>query len=70
MTHKQAYRTLFREYPDVLDIIKMCELLSVSTKTAYKLLQGNKIAHLKVGRAYRIPKIHVIDYLLDHKLID
>jgi len=64
MTHKQAYKTMLREYPDVLDVGKMCELLDVGVKTAYKLLQDNKIAHLKIGRAYRIPKAHIIDYLL------
>ena len=70
MTHKQAYKSMFREYPDVLDIIDMCKLLGVSVKTAYKLLHENKITHMKVGRSYRIPKIYVIDYLLDHKYAD
>ena len=70
MTAKQAYRTMFREYPDILDIVKMCELLGVGVKTAYKLLQQNKIAHLKIGRSYRIPKTNVIDYLLEQACAD
>jgi len=55
---------MFKEYPDVLDIVKMCEMLNIGVKMAYRLLKENKITHLKVGRLYRIPKVHVIDYLL------
>lgn len=60
---REAYRLLCPTYPDVLDISQLCEILGVSVKTAYKLLRTNEIAHLKVGRAYRIPKCHVIAYL-------
>ena len=44
-------------------IEQMCEILSVSTKTGYKLLKEGKICCLKVGRAYRIPKAHLFTYL-------
>jgi len=66
MTYWQAYKTLYETYPDLLDIAAMCEMLSISSKTAYKLLRENRITHLKVGRAYRIPKVNVIDYLMNH----
>lgn len=51
------------EYPDVMDIGQMCEALGVSTKTGYKLLKDGKIEYLKIGRAYRIPKAHILRYL-------
>jgi len=60
---REAYRLLFPAYPDVVDIRQLCEMLGIGVKTAYKLLRGGKIAHLKVGRAYRIPKCHIIAYL-------
>lgn len=60
---KEAYRLLFPTYPDVLDISQLCEILSIGAKTAYKLLRNGEIAHLRVGRAYRIPKCHLIAYL-------
>ncbi|MBR2561379.1 MAG: helix-turn-helix domain-containing protein [Eubacterium sp.] len=41
----------------------MSEILGVSTKTGYKLLKEGAIVSLKVGRTYRIPKIHVLSYL-------
>ena len=48
----------------VLPIDQMCEILSVSTKTGYALLKKGSIQHLKVGRSYRIPKAHLLTYLI------
>ena len=42
---------------------KMSKDLGVSSKTGYQLLRENKIEHLKVGRAYRVPKAHLLSYL-------
>ena len=55
--------TLFNSYPDILNIDDMCEILGISTKTGYKLLKSKQIASVKVGRAYRIPKTHILTYL-------
>lgn len=60
---REAYRLLFPTYPDVLDIPQLCVILSIGVKTAYKLLRNGEIAYLRVGRAYRIPKCHLIAYL-------
>ncbi len=38
-------------------------MLGISTKTSYRLLQENKITHFKVGRTYKIPKLHILAYL-------
>ena len=62
MTHRDAYRVMLREYPDVLNIDQMCEILKVSTKTGYRLLKDGQIQNLKVGRSYRIPKAHRVSY--------
>lgn len=60
---EKAYRTFFAEYPDVLDLKQVCEILQISLKTGYGLIQDNKIEYLKVGRAYRIPKLFLLYYL-------
>ena len=60
---RDAYRLMLKDYPDVMDIGQMCEALGVSTKTGYKLLKDGKIEYLKIGRAYRIPKAHILRYL-------
>lgn len=54
---------MFRDYPDVVDLKQLGEMLRVSTKTACRLLRENKIEHFRIGRIYKIPKIHVLKYL-------
>jgi excisionase family DNA binding protein len=60
---RTPYKQLLRGYPDVLDVKQMSEILQICTKTAYALLQGGKVDALKVGRAYKIPKLNLIKYL-------
>ena len=54
---------IIKEYPDILTVDEMSKALGVSTKTGYQLLRENKIEHLKVGRAYKVPKAHLLSYL-------
>lgn len=63
------YTYMFHYYPDVVNIKQMCDMLGgISSKTAYKLLKTNRIKHFKIGREYRIPKVHIIAYL--HSLLN
>jgi excisionase family DNA binding protein len=57
------YRSVFREYPDVMDVRQVSALLGVSIKTVYKLLRDGSIISLKVGREFRVPKINVMKYI-------
>jgi excisionase family DNA binding protein len=64
INQQQAYDLLFQNYPDVVNIEEMCEMLGgISSKTAYKLLHENEISHFKIGRIYKIPKINILLYL-------
>lgn len=63
LSQEKVYRIMLKRYPDVLDIKQMCEILCISLKTGYGLIQENKIECLKVGRAYRIPKPFLFNYL-------
>ncbi len=63
LSQEKAYRIMLKRYPDVLDMKQMCEILGISLKTGYGLIQENKIACLKVGRSYRIPKPFLLSYL-------
>ncbi len=60
---KNAIRLMLNSYPDVMSIDEMCKALSIGKKTGYKLLQTGQIRCLKIGRAYRIPKINLLEYL-------
>ena len=50
ISSKDVYRTLLKDYPDIMGIEEMSAALGVSTKTAYKLLREGKITAIKVGR--------------------
>ena len=63
LSGRDAYSLMLRQYPDVLNIDEMCSVLGVSTKTGYRLLREGRIASIKVGRTYRIPKVHLLTYL-------
>jgi len=63
MSFKEVYDRILTEYPDILTVEEMSKALDVSTKTGYHLLRDGKITCLKVGRAYRIPKAHLLAYL-------
>ncbi|RRJ65097.1 DNA-binding protein [Paenibacillus oralis] len=64
MCPPELFKLMFQNYPDVVNVPQLCEMLGgISTKSAYKLLQGNKIKHFRIGRAYKIPKANIISYL-------
>ena len=41
------------------------KMLGVGRKIAYLLVKENKIRSVRVGRSYKIPKLCVVEYLLD-----
>ena len=63
MSFSDVYKEVLKDYPDILTVEEMSKALGVSSKTGYQLLRDNKIEHLKVGRAYRVPKAHLLSYL-------
>jgi len=63
MKFNDVYEVVLKEYPYILTVEEISKALGVSSKTSYQLLRENKIEHLKVGRAYRVPKAHLLSYL-------
>ena len=64
MKAQDAYKMMFRDYPDVVTVEQMCEMLGgISTKTGYRLLKDGTIKSFVVGRRYRIPKLYIFEYL-------
>ncbi len=53
---------MLKDYPDFVNIDQMCEILGVSTKTGYNLLNKDDVIFIKIGRKFRIPKTHIISY--------
>lgn len=64
MKAQEAYKMMFRDYPDVVTVEQMCEMLGgISIKTGYRLLKNGTIKSVVVGRRYRIPKLYIFEYL-------
>jgi len=60
----KAQKQMFREFPDVVDVGSLSQMLGVSKKTAYRLIADGSIGSVKVGRSYKIPKQFVVQYLV------
>lgn len=60
------YQTLFKNYPDVIKVKTLKEMLPKTGKNKiYKLLQDKEIFSKRIGRDYYIPKVCVIKYLTE-----
>ncbi len=55
--------TMFSEYPDVVSVEQVTEMLHIGQVLAYKLLKEGVIKARKVGRRYIIAKKNVIEFL-------
>lgn len=62
-TEKDAYRLMLRNYPDVMSVQQMCDILHISTKTGYRMIRNQEIQVLKIGRSYRVPKLTILRHL-------
>lgn len=64
MKTTNAYTLFFKNYPDIVNVSQLSEMLGgVSHKTCYKLLKDGDIKSFIIARKYRIPKIYVLEYL-------
>ena len=63
MSFLDMYKSVLKEYPDVMSVEEASKAVGVSDKTVYRLLRENKIEHIMMGRKYRIPKAHLFLYL-------
>lgn len=63
---KACYGLLFADYPDVVTVRQLQTMLGISRHAAYDLLGEGEIGALKLGNAYKIPKINVIRYVVEN----
>ncbi len=62
---RETLQRLYRNYPDVVTLPQMCEMLGgIADSTARKLLRGDHIEHFVITGTYYIPKKYVIAYVL------
>ena len=54
---------LFKNYPDVVSVEQLSEMLHIGQVLAYRLVRNGEINSRKVGRKYIITKQNVIDFI-------
>ncbi len=54
---------MFDDYPDILTISQVAQLLAVSNNTIYKLVHSGELKHRRIRRAIRIRKSDLLDYM-------
>lgn len=59
----EIYKVMFKNYPDVVSVAQLSEMLSVSEKTVYRMVRDNRIGFFKIGRTYKFSKVHIFNYL-------
>ena len=65
----EYYNILFKEYPDVVKVKTLKEMLpKIGKNKLYKLLKNKEIYSKRIGKEYYIPKISVIEYLIKNWL--
>ena len=63
MDFKEVYQTVLKGYPEIMSVEETSAARGVSTKTVYKMLKNGTIQNMKVGRSYRVPKVHLLSFL-------
>lgn len=54
---------IFKDYPDVVSVEQLMEMLQIGQVLAYKLVKSGAIKARKIGREYKIPKVNIVAYL-------
>lgn len=68
---KQCYLEMFKDYPDVVNVETLRQMLGgIHKSLAYRLIRSNKIKHLTIGSTYRIPKLWIIQYIQKQEKIN
>ena len=55
---------MFSKYPDILSVDDLRSALKIGRSKAYQLVSSGEIRSIKVGKAIRIPKKALLDYVM------
>ncbi len=60
-----AYSLIFNDYPDVVNIKELADMLGICRKKAYELVRNGTLPTIPCSKCYKIAKIDVINYMLE-----
>ena len=58
--------TMFSDYPDVVKVDDLIDMLHVGRNKAYELLNKNEIQSIRIGSKHIIPKYRVIEFIMNN----
>lgn len=61
--HDRSDATMLADYPDVLTVDQLMEILHIGRNAAYGLLNRGDVKTLRIGRRYIIPKQSIVAYI-------
>ena len=62
--HSGVDDKMFNGFSDLLSIKDLQAALGIGRSTAYKLIHNGSIKHLCIGRAVKVPKCYLIDFVM------
>lgn len=54
---------MLENFPDILTVKQLQEILSIGRSKAYSILHSGKLKFITIGRHIRIPKQYLLDYI-------
>lgn len=60
---KELYQMMFPEYPDIVTVQQLREMLGISRQLAYDLINDGELQAIKIGNSFKIPKVSVINFV-------
>ena len=66
---ERAYLSILKEYPDVLSVQEVAKILRIGKNKAYGLVNNGIISSIKMGGKIIVPKLSLIQFLLNAKNI-
>ena len=64
---RELYQMMFPDYPDIVTVAQLQRMLDISRHLAYDLINEGSISGLKIGNAFKIPKVSVINYVMERQ---
>lgn len=58
---------MLKDYPDVLTVEQVAQILHIGINAAYRLVNSQEIGYRRIGKSIRVPKVCVVDYLVSSR---
>ena len=62
---RELYKMMFPDYPDIVTVAQLQKMLGISRHLAYALINDGYISGIKIGNAFKLPKVYVINYVME-----